>query len=65
MSAYLMTRRDGAVGIDGQTADDFASDVAYYLHQRLIQLSTLRSFTSRTSHIANFLYARRPSINEL
>ncbi|EHA15099.1 integron integrase [Halomonas sp. HAL1] len=25
-TAYLMTRRDGAVGIDGQTADDFVRD---------------------------------------
>lgn len=36
MSAYLMTRRDGAVGIDGQTADDFASDVEANI-QRLLE----------------------------
>ncbi|MCL7931758.1 group II intron reverse transcriptase/maturase [Halomonas llamarensis] len=36
MSAYLMTRRDGAIGIDGQTADDFASDVDANI-QRLLE----------------------------
>ena len=31
-TAYLMTRRDGAVGIDGQTADDFEANI-----QRLLE----------------------------
>ncbi|MCE9683514.1 group II intron reverse transcriptase/maturase [Halomonas alkalisoli] len=35
-TAYLMTRRDGAVGIDGQTADDFASDFEANI-QRLLE----------------------------
>ena len=33
---YLMTRRDGAVGIDGQTADDFARDFENNV-QRLLE----------------------------
>ena len=36
MSAYLMTCRDSVVGIDGQTADDFASDVEANI-QRLLE----------------------------
>ena len=36
MSAYLMTRRDGAIRIDGQTADDFASDFEANI-QRLLE----------------------------
>jgi RNA-directed DNA polymerase len=35
-TAYLMTRRDGAVGIDGQTADDFARDFEANV-QRLLE----------------------------
>ena len=35
-TAYLMTRRDGAVGIDGQTADDFARDFEANI-QRLLE----------------------------
>ncbi|WP_373191362.1 group II intron reverse transcriptase/maturase [Halomonas sp.] len=35
-TATLMTRRDGAVGIDGQTADDFASDFEANI-QRLLE----------------------------
>ncbi|MBF7054044.1 group II intron reverse transcriptase/maturase [Halomonas sp. KAO] len=35
-TAYLMTRRDGAVGIDGQTADDFVRDFEANI-QRLLE----------------------------
>ena len=35
-TAYLMTRRDGAVGIDGQRADDFARDFEANI-QRLLE----------------------------
>lgn len=35
-TAYLMTRRDGAVGIDGQTADDFARNFEANI-QRLLE----------------------------
>ena len=35
-TAYLMTRRDGAVGIDGRTADDFAHDLEVNI-QRLLE----------------------------
>ncbi|MBS9405633.1 group II intron reverse transcriptase/maturase [Halomonas sp. TRM85114] len=35
-TAYLMTRRDGVVGIDGQTADDFAHDFEANI-QRLLE----------------------------
>lgn len=34
--AYLMTRRDGAVGVDGQTADDYARDLEANI-QRLLE----------------------------
>ena len=51
--------------IKGSSMKDFTRDAAYYLHPGRIQLATLRSFTGRTSHIANLLYAWRPFINEL
>nr|WP_289099449.1 hypothetical protein [uncultured Halomonas sp.] len=35
-TATLMTRRDGAVGIDGQTADDFVRDFEANI-QRLLE----------------------------
>jgi len=35
-TAYLMTRRDGAVGTDGQTADDFVNDFEANI-QRLLE----------------------------
>ena len=44
---------------------DFARDVAYMLRQRRIQVQDLQSFTGRTNHIANLLYAWRPFIGDL
>ena len=43
----------------------FDRDVHRLLRQRRIQLQVLQSFTGRTGHIANLLYAWRPFISEL
>ena len=43
----------------------FDRDVHRLLRQRRIQLGVLQSFTGRTNHVANLLYAWRPFISEL
>ena len=45
--------------------NDFARDVRRLLNRRRLQLQVLQSFTGRTNHVANLLYAWRPFISEL
>ena len=43
----------------------FDRDVHRLLRQRRIQLGVLQSFTGRTIHVADLIYAWRPFISEL
>jgi retron-type reverse transcriptase len=51
--AYLRTRKDGAVGVDGQTAQDYAADLAANLQSLLerAKSGTYRAPPVRRVHI--------------
>ena len=62
---FRILRDEVEVAIKSAFMKDFDRDVHRLLWQRRIQLGVLQSFTGRTNHVANLLYAWRPFISEL